>query len=93
MQAKAMRNYHVHHPFDDSPPGLPWPTYPPETVHKLADLTRSRAKATMQTTAEPQLRDPGLQATHPFFQAHALLVRAPFPPKQAHQPLAPNRPE
>ena len=28
MQAKAMRNYHLHHPFDDSPPTLPWPTDP-----------------------------------------------------------------
>ena len=41
-QAKAMRNYHLHHPFDDSPAALPWPTDPPETVRKLSSLT-SRA--------------------------------------------------
>ena len=29
MQAKAMRNYHLHHPFDDSPAALPWPSNPP----------------------------------------------------------------
>ena len=27
-QAKAMRNYRLHHPFDDSPAALPWPTDP-----------------------------------------------------------------
>ena len=43
MQAKAMRNYHLHHPFDDSPAALPWPSDPPETVRKLADLMRSEA--------------------------------------------------
>ena len=71
MQAKAMRNYHLHHPFDNSPAAVPWPTDPPETVRKLADLTRNHAKATMQTRAERPLRDPGQQATHPFFQPHA----------------------
>ena len=25
MQAKAMRNYHLRHPLDDSPAALPWP--------------------------------------------------------------------
>ena len=45
MQAKAMRNYHLHHPFDDSPAALPWPSNPPETVRKLADLMCSHAKA------------------------------------------------
>ena len=44
MQAKALRNYQLHHPFDDSPAALPWPSDPPETVRKLADLTRSHAK-------------------------------------------------
>ena len=58
-QAKGMRNYHLHHPFDDSPAALPWPKDPSETVRKLADLTRNRAKATMQTSVEPPLRDPG----------------------------------
>ena len=57
MQAKAMRSYHLHHPFDDSPAPLPWPSDPPETVRKLADLMRSHAKANMQTPAEPPLRD------------------------------------
>ena len=52
--AKAMRNYHLHHPFDDSPAALPWPTDRPETVRKLTDLTRSHAKAAMQTPAEPR---------------------------------------
>ena len=68
MQAKAMRNYHLHHPFDDSPAALPWPTDPLETVRKLADIIRSHAKAKMQTPAEPPLRDPDQQATHPFFK-------------------------
>ena len=67
MQAKAMKNHHLHHPFDDSPAPLPWPSDPPETVRKLADLMRSHAKASMQTPAEPPLRDPGQQATHHFF--------------------------
>ena len=84
MQAKAMRNYHLHHPFDDSQAALPWPTDPPETVRKLADVTHNRAKATMQTPAEPPLRDPGQQATHPFFPTHAPPAPAPpVPPKQA----------
>ena len=71
MQAKPMRNYHLHHPFEDSPAALPWPSDPPETVRKLADLRRSQAKANMQTPAEPTLRGPGQQATHPFFKPHA----------------------
>ena len=78
MQAKAMKNYHLHHPFDNSPTALPWPIDPPETVRKLADVTRSHAKATMQTPAEPPLRDPGQQATHPFLRPHA--PPAPPPP-------------
>ena len=67
MQAKAMRNYHLHRPFDDSPHALPWPTDTPATVRQLTNLTRNRAKATMQTPAVPPLRDPSQQATHPFF--------------------------
>ena len=77
-QAQTMRNYHVHHPFDDSPAALPWPTNPSETVRKLADLNRNRAEATMKTLAEPPLRDPGVQATHLSFQPHA--PPAPPPP-------------
>ena len=85
-QAKAMRNYHLHHPFDDSPAALPWPTDPPKTVCKLADLRRNRAKATMQTLAEPPLRDSGQQATHPFFQPHAPPAQPPpVPPKRARR--------
>ena len=86
MQAKAMRNYHIYHPLDDSRAALPWPSDPPETVRKLAHLMRSHAKANMQTPAEPPLRDPGQQATHPFFKPHA--PRAPLPPvppKRARQ--------
>ena len=71
MQANAMRNYHLHHPFDNSPAAVPWSTDPPETVPKLANLTRNCSKATMQTPAEPLLRDPGQQATHPFLQPPA----------------------
>ena len=86
MQAKAMRYYHLHHPFDDSPVALPWPSDPPETVHKLADLTRSHAKANMQTPAEPLLRDPAQQATHPFFKPHAPPAPLPpVPPKRARR--------
>ena len=81
MQAKAMRNYHLNYPFDDSRAALPWPTDPPETVRKLADLTRSHAKATMQTTAAPLLGDPGQQGTHPICKPHA--PRAPPPPVPA----------
>ena len=97
MHAKAMRNYQLHHPFDDSPAALPWPSDPPETVHKLADLMRSHAKANMQTPAEPPLRDPGQQATHPFFKTHTPQAPLPpVPPKQArpkrgHPP--PTKPE
>ena len=65
MQAKAMRNYHLHHPFDDSPATLPWPSDPPETVRKPADLMRSHAKANMQTPAEPPLRDPASKQRTP----------------------------
>ena len=60
---------------------MPWPSDPPETVRKLADLMRSQAKANMQTPAEPPLRDPGQQATHPFFKPHA--PPAPLPPVPA----------
>ena len=93
MQAKAMRNYHLQHPFDDSPTALPWPSDPPETVRKLADLMRSHAKAKMQTPAEPPLRDPGQQATHPFFKPHA--PPAPLPPvapKRARRKKGRTRP-
>ena len=83
MQAKTMRNYHLHHPFDDSPAALPWPTDPPETVRKLADIIRSHAKAKMQTPAEPPLRDPDQQAKHPFFKPHAPLP--PVPPKRTRR--------
>ena len=38
-QAKAMRNYHLHRPFEDSPPALPWPTDPPEIVRNFANVT------------------------------------------------------
>ena len=70
-QAKAMRNYHLHNPCKDSPAALPWPTDPPETVRNLANLTGNRGKATIQTPAEPPLRDPGQQARNPFLQPHA----------------------
>ena len=66
-QAKAMTNYHLHHPFDNSLATLLWPTDLPETVVKVDNLTRSHAKGTMQTPAEPPPRNPGQQATHPFF--------------------------
>ena len=83
MQAKAMRNYHLRHPFDDSPAALPWPSDPPETVRKLADLMRSHAKSNMQTPAEPPLRDPGQQAMHPFPKRHAPPTPATSSPTQA----------
>ena len=96
MQAKAMRNYHLHHPFDNSPATLPWPSDPPETVRKLADLMRSHAKANLQTPAEPPLRDPGQQATHPFFKGHAPPTPLPpVAPKRARRKggtPAPNQP-
>ena len=75
LQAKATRNYHLHHPLNNSPTALPWPTESPETVRKLVDLTRSQAKATMQTPPEPPLRDLGQQATQP-------LLQTPRPPSQ-----------
>ena len=84
MQAKAMRNYHLHHPFDDSLAA--WPSDPPETVRKLADIMRSHAKAKMQTPAEPPLRDLGQQATHPFFKPHAPPASLPpVPTKRARR--------
>ena len=85
MQAKAMRNHHLHHPFDDSRAALPWPSDPPETVRKLADLMRSHAKANMQTPAEPPLRNSGQQATHPFFEPHAPPSPATSSPTQASE--------
>ena len=85
MQDKAMWNYHLHHPFEDSPAALSWPTDPPETGRKLANLTRSHAKATMQTPAEPQLRDPGQQATHPLFKPHAPQSPTTSSPTQASE--------
>ena len=85
-QAKAMRNYHLRHPLDNSPVTVPWPTDPPETVRRLADLTRNHAKATMQTLAEPPLRDPGQQPTRPFFQPHTPPAPPPpVPPKRARR--------
>ena len=61
-------------------------TDPPETVRKLPDLMRSYAKANMQTPAEPPLRDPGQQATHPLFKPHAHPPPLrPVPPKRARQ--------
>ena len=81
MQANAMRKYHLHQPFNDSSPALPWPTDPPETLRKPADITRNRAKATMQTGAELPLRDPGQQATHP-------LLPSPRPPRPTTSRLA-----
>ena len=84
MKAEAMKNYHLHHPFGDSPAVPPWPTAPPETVRKLADLTRGCAKATMQAPAEPPLLYSGQQATQPFFQPHAPPAPPPLvPPKRA----------
>ena len=81
-----MRNYHLHHPFDDSPATLPWPTNPPKTVRELADLTRSHAKATMQTPAKPPLRDLGQQAAHPLLKPHASPAPPPsVPPKRARR--------
>ena len=86
MQTKAMRNYHLHHPFNDSPAALPWPSNRPKTVRKLADLVRSHARGNMQTRAEPPLRDPDQQATHPFFKPHAPPAPLPpVPPKRARQ--------
>ena len=85
MQAKAMRNYHLRHPFDDSPAALPWPSDPPEPVRKLADIIGSHAKAKMQTPAEPPLRDPGQQATHPLFKPHAPPSPATSSPAQASE--------
>ena len=86
MQAKATRNYHLHHPFDDSPAALPWPSDPPETVRKVADIMRSHAKAKMQTPAETPLRDPGQQATHPFIKPHTPPAPLPpVPPKRARR--------
>ena len=68
------------------PGRMPWPTDPPETVRKLADLTRSHAKAIMQTPAEAPLRDPAQQATQPFFQPHAPPAPPPpVPPKRARR--------
>ena len=74
MQAKAMRNYHLHHPFDDSPAVLPCPKDPRETVRKLADLTRNQAKATMQANAG------GTPATGPWQAGYPPLLPAPRPP-------------
>ena len=92
MQAKAMRNYHFRHPFDNSPAALPWPTDSPETVRKLADLTRSHAKATMQTLAEPPLRDPGQQAPTGHSPLHMRLTIPNLPPspplKRYPEPMA-----
>ena len=86
MQAKAKRKYHLHHPLDDSPAALPWPSHPRETVRQLANLMRSHAKANMQTPAEPPLRDAGQQTTHPFFKPHAPPAPLPpVPPKRARQ--------
>ena len=86
MQAKAMRNYHLHNPSDDSPPALPWPTDPPETIWRLPDVTPNRAKTTMQAPAGPPLRDPSQQATHPFFQPPVPPVPTPpVPQKRARR--------
>ena len=76
MQAKATRNYHLHHPFDDSPAALPWPTDPPETVRKLADIIRSHAKAKMQTPTEPPTEGSGPASNAP-------LLQTPYPPSPA----------
>ena len=100
MQANAMRNYHLHHPLDDSPLALPWPKDPLETIRKLADIMRNRARATMQAPAKRPLGDHSQQATHPFFQPHAPPIPPPpVPPKRARRRRrsaaapSPNRPE
>ena len=73
-------------PFGQQPGRTAMANRPPETVRKLADLTRSHAKANMQTPAEPPLRDPGQQATHPFIKPHAPPAPPPpVPPKRARQ--------
>ena len=94
-QAKAMRNYNLHHPFDNSPAALPWPANRPKTVPKLVNLTRSYAKATLQTPTQPRLRYPGQQTMHPFFQPHAPPAPPPpVTPKRARRKrgaLAPNQ--
>ena len=72
-QAKAMRIYDLQNPLIDSPPPLPWPTDPLETVQKLADLTQNRAKATMQTPAETP-------AAGPCPAGYTPLLPSPAPP-------------
>ena len=83
MQTNAMRNYYLGYPFNDSSPALPWPKGFPETIQKLADLTRNGAKATMQAPAEPPLRNSSQQATHPFFKPHAPPSPTIFSPAKA----------
>ena len=68
MQAKAMRNYHLHHPFNDRPRALPWTTDPPEArqyhaqVREGDDASAHRAPA---TGPQPAGYTPLLQTPRP----------------------------
>ena len=56
MQAKAMRNYHLHHPSNDSPAALPWPSYPWETVRNGWQLNVINAHVPFGDATEPFLQ-------------------------------------
>ena len=99
MQAKAIRNYHLHHPFDDSPATLQWPTDLPETVassptsHATArNGPCKRRRSPRYGTLASRLRTPSSNPTPP--QPHHLQSRqSERGRKEAHPPPAPNKPE
>ena len=95
MQAKAMRKYHLQHPFNDSPPALPWPTNSHKIVQKFADPTRNCAKGTMHTPAESQLQDQTCRLPIPFCKL-THFQRLQFRHNEHHEeganpPLAPQK--
>ena len=78
-----MRNYHLHHPFNDSPPALPWPTDPPgdcTQAHRPHAQSRESNQANARYgTLASGLRTPSSNPTPP--QAPP----PPAPPKQARR--------
>ena len=80
MHVKAIRNYHLHHPFDDSRSALPWPT---EARRPYGSPPTSRATAQRRPCKGQQSPRYGTrQAKHPFFQPQAPSVSPPpVPPK------------
>ena len=99
MQAKAMRAYHLHHPFDDSPLALPWPT-DPRTPYGSSPTSRATAqRRPCKRPQSPRYGTPASRLHTPSsnprpHRSHGLKSRLSEREKEeAHPPLAPKRQE